>query len=322
MSSLNYEDYLHKIWYDLKHPASFTGPDKLYRIVKKDGKFKIGRHKIRQWLQDQDSYSLSRNTVRKFRRSRYVVNTIDSLWEIDLAQFDSFQSENLGVKYLLFVIDVFSKHLWIESLKDKTHKSVLKALKKILSGSRRPTSIRSDLGKEFVNKYVRGYLSKEGINTYYSQNETKSAVVERSIRSIKTIMYTYFRHKQTYKYIDVIQDMVASYNKRPHRSLGGYTPSEVNKQNADEVRLSAYFARNPSKKKMKRRELKMSKQCHQREKRNQTTASNTELMIWSGLHLNVIRFREGINRNGQKSSLKFDVDITEIVCPLTYSKIC
>ena len=94
MNSSNYEDYLHKIWYDLKHPASFTGPDKLYRIVKKEGIFKIGRHKLRQWLQDQDPYSLSRNTVRRFRRSRYVVNTIDSLWEIDLAQFDSIESEN------------------------------------------------------------------------------------------------------------------------------------------------------------------------------------------------------------------------------------
>ena len=187
--------------------------------------------------------------MRRFRRSRYVVNTIDSLWEIDLAQFDSIESENLGVKFLLFVIDVYSKYLWIEPMKDKTHKSVLQALKKVLAGNRRPTSIRSDLGKEFVNKYVRGYFSKEGINAYYSQNETKSAVVERSIRSLKTIMYTYFRHKQTYKYIDVLQDMVTSYNKRPHRSLGGYAPSEVTKQNADEVRLSAYFARNPSKKK-------------------------------------------------------------------------
>lgn len=69
----------------MQHPASFTCRDKLlvYRIVKKEGKFKIVRHKIRQWLQDQDPYRLSRNTVRMFR-SRHVVNTIDSLWEIYL----------------------------------------------------------------------------------------------------------------------------------------------------------------------------------------------------------------------------------------------
>lgn len=47
-----------------KNPGSFTGPDKLYRLVKKEGKYKIGRMRIRQWLQDQDSYGLSRNVVR------------------------------------------------------------------------------------------------------------------------------------------------------------------------------------------------------------------------------------------------------------------
>ena len=125
---------------------------------------------------------------------------------------------------------------------------MLKALKKILAGDRKPNSIRSDLGKEFKNKYVRDYLSKEDINTYYSQNETKSAIVERVIRTFRQIMFRYFRHKLTYKYIDVLQDMVLSYNRKPHRSLGGISPSEVNDQNAGEVRLSAYLAQNPSRK--------------------------------------------------------------------------
>ncbi|CAC5402775.1 unnamed protein product [Mytilus coruscus] len=152
MSSLNYEDYLRKIWHDPKHPAAFTGSDKLYKIVKQEGKIKIGRHKIKQWLQDQDSYSLSRNIVHKFRRSRYVVDTKDSLWEMDLAQLDGIQSFNSGFKFLLFVIDCFSKYLWIQPIKDKTHTSVLDALKNVLSGTRKPTSIRSDLGKEFKNQ--------------------------------------------------------------------------------------------------------------------------------------------------------------------------
>ncbi|CAC5402757.1 unnamed protein product [Mytilus coruscus] len=251
MSSLNYEDYLRKIWHDPKHPAAFTGSDKLYKIVKQEGKIKIGRHKIKQWLQDQASYSLSRNIVHKFRRSRYVVDTIDSLWEMDLAQLDGIQSFNSGFKFLLFVIDCFSKYLWIQPIKDKTHTSVLYALKNVLSGTRKPTSIRSDLGKEFKNQYVRKYLSNQGINAYYSLNDTKCAIVERSIRSLKSILYRYFRHNQTYKYVNVIQDIVKGYNARPHRSLGGFSPIEVNKQNAGEVRLSVYLARHPKKREKK-----------------------------------------------------------------------
>jgi len=70
MNQSNYQEYFKRIWYDHKHPASYAGPDKLYRLVKKEGKFKIGRQKIKQWLQDQDSYGLSRNLVRKFPRNR------------------------------------------------------------------------------------------------------------------------------------------------------------------------------------------------------------------------------------------------------------
>ena len=116
-SMSTYRDYLKEIWYDIKHPASFAGPDKLYRIVKKEGKFQIGRRKIRQWLQDQDFYGLSRNVIGKFPRNKYVVNTIDSLWEMDLADLSNIRSHNDNYKYLLFVIDVFSRYLWIQPLK-------------------------------------------------------------------------------------------------------------------------------------------------------------------------------------------------------------
>ena len=91
------------------------------------------------------------------------------------------KSNNDNYKYLLFVIDVFSRFLWIQPIKNKTAKNVISALKIILSSSRKPTSIRSDKGSEFKNVEVKQFLNKEGIHTYYSQNETKSAVVERVI---------------------------------------------------------------------------------------------------------------------------------------------
>jgi hypothetical protein len=65
MNQSNYQEYLKRIWYDHKHPASYAGPDKLHRLVKTEGKFKIGHKKIKQWLQDQNSHGLSRNLMRK-----------------------------------------------------------------------------------------------------------------------------------------------------------------------------------------------------------------------------------------------------------------
>ena len=233
MNQSNYQEYLKRIWYDHKHPASYAGPDKLHRLVKTEGKFKIGHKKIKQWLQDQNSHGLSRNLVRKFPRNRYVVNTIDSLWE--MAYVSNIRSHSQNYKYLLFVIDVFSRYLWIQPITEKTSKSVINALKIVLR-SRKLNSIKSDKGSEFKNKEVRSFLKKEDIHTFYSQDETEDTLIERSIRTIKKALYRYFRHKQTYKYLDVLQDFARNYNKRTHRSQGQNSPAEVNQDNASEVR--------------------------------------------------------------------------------------
>ena len=100
-------DYLKSIHFDPKHSAAYSGPEKMYRIVKKEEKYKIGRHLIAQWLQNQDEYSLQRAVRRKFKRRRVVVSGTDSQWDIDLANVENIGKYNDSFTYLLFVIDVF-----------------------------------------------------------------------------------------------------------------------------------------------------------------------------------------------------------------------
>ena len=70
---------------------------------------------------------------------------------------------------------------------------------------------------------------------------------------MKSIVYRYFRHKQTYKYLDVLQDFVNNYNHRPHRSLGLFRPADGNRENANEVR---YYACDAAKRGMVKKEKK------------------------------------------------------------------
>ena len=91
----------------------------------------------------------------------------------------AFSKFNRGVKYLLAVIDVFSKYGWLIPLKDKTGKSVASALKTIFK-ERKPEKMWVDKGKEFYKKDV-----KDLIELYSTENEEKSSVVERWIRTIK-----------------------------------------------------------------------------------------------------------------------------------------
>ena len=220
-------EHLQAIYFNPKHPGSFAGPDKLKKILSDEG-YSVGRHRIKKWLQNQDAYSLQRNVNTKFKRPRVVTTGIDDLWDMDLADVSNLKSYNDNILYFLIVIDVFSRYLWLVPLKNKQHNGIIEALRGIFSKGRKPYRIRSDKGSELKNKWVKSFLTQSGVKQQFTQGENKANYAERVIRSVKSLMYRYFTYKQTYKYSDVLQDLVSNYNHRPHRSLNGRAPAEIN----------------------------------------------------------------------------------------------
>lgn len=85
-------DYLRELYYTPGKPGAFAGPEKLYQAVKLEGKYKIGRQKIKQFLNNEDAYSLYKPIRKTFPRSKVVVNTIDSMWDGDLADVSNIPS--------------------------------------------------------------------------------------------------------------------------------------------------------------------------------------------------------------------------------------
>ena len=103
------------------------------------------------------------------------VNRIDKIWAADLVEMEAFSKFDRGVRYLLTVIDVFSKYGWMLPLKDKTGKSVADAFKEIFKKSKRkPEKLWTDKDQEFCNKHVK----ELGVELYSTANEEKSSVVE------------------------------------------------------------------------------------------------------------------------------------------------
>ena len=215
-----WEKYLEQIYFDPKRPASFSGPDKLYSYVKRVGKYEISKYKIRKWLQRQEAYSLQRPLRRKFKRNTIMVVGIDDQWSADLMDMVKFAKYNNGISYVLVVIDTFSKYLWLKPLKDKKGRSVVSAVKEIFQEGRVPTRIRTDKGQEFRAKEVQTLLKQRNITHLLAGNETKAAVSERAIKTIKSRMYRYFTHTQTYEYVDILQEFADSYNHTLHSTIG------------------------------------------------------------------------------------------------------
>lgn len=85
--------------------------------------------------------------VRKnFLRRRVLCLHIDNQWEADLVEMIPYSSQNKGMKYILTVIDTFSKYAWVVPLKSKACACVTEAFKSILDTGRKPKHLHTDKG--------------------------------------------------------------------------------------------------------------------------------------------------------------------------------
>ena len=149
---------------------------------------------------------------------------------------------NKGVKYLLTVVDIFSKYGWMIHLKNKTGTEVASALQKVFR-ERKPEKLWVDKGKKFYNKHVQQLF-----DLYSTENEEKSSVVERWNRTTKDKMFKYFTVNSTRIYIDILDEFVNRYNT-VHSSIK-MTPTEASKgENENQVWRNMYGDYSPPERK-------------------------------------------------------------------------
>ena len=122
-----WECYLEKIYFDPSHPGSFRGAYKLHKAIKDEGKYTISLSKVKQWLQNQESFSLHKPLCRSFHHLKVIVRGLNDQYKADLVDMQKLQDKNDGVCFLLVVIDVFSRFMWIEPLENKLEDMVINA---------------------------------------------------------------------------------------------------------------------------------------------------------------------------------------------------
>ena len=155
----------------------------------------------------------------------------------DLVEYTQrdFVYKNRGFRYILVVIDIFSKMAYTRALKKKDKFDVANGLQSIFRDlDYYPNSLITDEGLEFYNRNVRDVLEHYGIHHYSIKTKLKASIVERFNRTLKEKLEKYFYEKSTKRWIDVLQDMTNNYNNTPHRSIG-MPPSAVNQQNSKSI---------------------------------------------------------------------------------------
>lgn len=213
-------------WTDPGNPESFRSEEAWRRYTG------LKKHIVRKYLSSQDAFTLHKTPRRKFRRRKVIATNINDQWVIDLADMSKISAQNNGVNFLMVAIDVVSRKLYVATMQSKHASSSLAALKAIftLSGQQ-PKFIQYDKGSEFRNTTLKKFLKSKGIKAFSTEDDAiKGSMVERANRTLKRQIYMYMTQNNTDKYVDVLQNLVDSYNNSIHRSIG-MTPNQVNKNN-------------------------------------------------------------------------------------------
>lgn len=133
-------------------------------------------------------------------------------------------------------IDCFSKFVFVEPLKRKTTEAIIDGFTRIFKKTtRRPENLRTDKGGEYNSRKFCTFMKENDIAYSTTQNpDIKCSIAERSIRTIKNKIFKYLAYKGTFRYIDVLNDIVKSYNDGFHRTIK-MAPSNVNDKNILQV---------------------------------------------------------------------------------------
>src|SRR6266550_3148365 len=227
------------IYYDPE--KGYGGLQDFIRKYNAENKKKITRKEALNFLQQQDTYTLHRPVITKFKTRRVFVRGIDDQFQADLVDLISIKGVNKNYKYILTIIDCFSKYAWAVALKTKTAAEVTTAFERVFKTSKRiPAYLQSDNGLEFTNKMFQTMLQKHNVTWFATQSEKKSSIVERFNRTLKDNMFRYFTGNNTKTWIRILPKLLKNYNTTYHRSIR-MTPTQAsNVNNENEVRDNLY----------------------------------------------------------------------------------
>ena len=135
---------------------------------------------------------LHKPIIRKFNKRKVYSSFKDNILGVDLADMQLLCKFNKGFRFLLCVIDIFIKYAWFVPLKNKKGVSIVNAFQKILKTSdRKLNKIWGDKGSEFYNISFKKWLKDNDTEMYSTNNEGKSVIAEKFIKTLKNKIYKY-----------------------------------------------------------------------------------------------------------------------------------
>ena len=185
--------------------------------------------------------------ITKFRRERIIPLYKDETWSADLIDKSSLNKYNNKYKFILAVIDIFTKYAWAIPLKNKSGLSITNGFKIVLgegpqggSESRKAEKIWVDRGSEFYNKTFKSLLKEYETKLYSTYSDLKAVFIERFNRTLLHIINKAMFISADGNWVNILNDAVITYNNNNHSTVDA-------SNNPDIVRYTFSFKNNKPK---------------------------------------------------------------------------
>ena len=177
-----------------------------------------------------------------FERRKVISSHIDHIWGCDLITMIKYYKQNKNYKYILTVIDFFSKYSWCYPLKTKKSEEIINSFNDIFKKSKRkPKLIQSDEGSEFTNNKTQTFFKNNNIKWYHTYNrDIKCSICERYNRTILNKIYKNFTLNNNTIWINDLNKLTNEYNNSYHRSIKMKPILASKKSNENNVRNNLY----------------------------------------------------------------------------------
>jgi len=196
--------------------------------------------KINDFLRKNTTSSLFRQVRHKFPRRRIKSYYPFQLMMTDTINYRTYSTKNKNYKYIMVLVDVFSKRAFAAPMKRMKDFDATIAMESMLNKLPDvPKSIISDLGTEYYNSKMSALFDRYGIRHYSIRGRHKACIAERFIKTLKSRLEKYFWQTSSHKWIDVLDQLMENYNKTYHRSIK-MAPDDVTDENRKQVFNNLY----------------------------------------------------------------------------------
>lgn len=208
-------------------------------------KTKEKQKKDNDYIRRVVAHELHKPARRFYQRRHVVIRGLDETWQCDLVDMSAYASVNNNYKFILTIIDNFSKFAFAVPIKTKSAKDVTAAMRSVFIKGRYPKKhLHVDKGKEFYNSEFQKLLKEYNINMYSTYSSLKASIIERFNRTLKNKMWERFTYQGSYKWLTILPQLIRNYNNTKHRTIK-MKPKNVNGNNEKDLLRNIYYNQNP-----------------------------------------------------------------------------